>query len=451
MVGSAVSLQFRFLQQAGADMKRLAVFGTVATFAVASLAAVPRTAHAQLTMQMGNGWSLSFSGNVNAFEVETFSSGAPADVTYGNVASSEGTTNRLRTGLLPAFAVFDVKGKEGPLDLGVHFGFAPQIQNGAVATSPGNPGGGTTHDQFGAQIDMRQVYLTVGGSWGQILAGREIGLYQRENILTDMTLTGVGAAGSQIGNGGTTLGRIGFGYTYPNFNAQITYSSPATNDVVLSIGLFDPSALNGESAPANFTRIPRIEAEVTYTGKLGTPAAGAAGDKVLFWVGGTWQEANFLGNTNLPGDTTSVSDSTRNAEGVDFGVKLDVGQLSLVGSGYYDKGVGTTLMFTTTAGFDGAGQGRTSFGYIGQITYKIDPKWTIGASIGASNLLMTDNDRATANLALLKDNLDGTAMITYQWTKSLRFVGEYDYVESVNYAFQANKVNQIDAGFMLFF
>ncbi len=426
-------------------MKRLAVFGTVATFAVASLAAVPRTAHAQLTMQMGNGWSLSFSGNVNAFEVETFSSGAPADVTYGNVASSEGTTNRLRTGLLPAFAVFDVKGKEGPLDLGVHFGFAPQIQNGGGASA------GTTHDQFGAQIDMRQVYLTVGGSWGQILAGREIGLYQRENILTDMTLTGVGAAGSQIGNGGTTLGRIGFGYTYPNFNAQITYSSPATNDVVLSVGLFDPSALNGESAPATFTRIPRLEAEITWTGKIGTPAAGAAGDKVLVWVGGTWQEANFLGNTNLPGDTTSVSDSTRNAEGGDFGIKLDLGQLSLVGSGYYDKGVGTTLMFTTAAGFDGVGQARTSFGYIGQITYKIDPKWTIGASIGASNLLMTDNDRATANLALLKDNLDGTAMITYQWTKSLRFVGEYDYVESVNYAFQANKVNQIDAGFMLFF
>jgi hypothetical protein len=446
MVGSAVSSQFRFLQQAGADMKRLAVLGTVATFAIASIAAVPRTAHAQLTMQMGNGWSLSFSGNVNAFEIETFSSGAPADVTYGQVASSEGTTNRVRTGLLPAFAVFDVKGKEGPLDLGVHFGFAPQIQNGGGS-------GGTTHDQFGAQIDMRQVYLTLGGSWGQILAGREIGLYQRENILTDMTLTGVGAAGSQIGNGGTTLGRIGFGYTYPNFNAQITYSSPATNDVVLSIGLFDPSTLNGESGPAMFTRLPRVEAELTWTGKIGTPAAGAAGDKVMFWVGGTWQEANFNGNTNIPGDTsgTSVNDSTRSAEGGDAGIKLDVGQLSIVGSGYYDKGVGTTLMFTTNAGFDAVGQARTSFGYIGQITYKIDPKWMLGVSLGASNLLMTDQDRLTDNLALLKDNLDGSAMITYQWTKSLRFVAEYDYVESVNYAFQANKVNQVDAGFMLFF
>src|SRR3712207_7400281 len=49
---------------------------------------------------------------------------------------------------------------------------------------------------FGAQIDMRQVYLTVGGGWGQILAGRELGLFGRQNILTDQTLFGVGATGS---------------------------------------------------------------------------------------------------------------------------------------------------------------------------------------------------------------------------------------------------------------
>ena len=176
-------------------MKRLAVLGTAATFAIASIAAVPRTAHAQLTMQMSNGWSLSFSGNVNAFEVQSIGSDSVNSIHYGIANPGEGTVNRVRTGLLPAFAVFDVKGKEGPVDLGVHFGFAPQIQTGSSCSSSG----GQQHDNFGcgtqagAQIDMRQVYLTVGGSWGQILAGREIGLYQRQNILTDMTLTGVGA------------------------------------------------------------------------------------------------------------------------------------------------------------------------------------------------------------------------------------------------------------------
>ena len=96
------------------------------------------------------------------------------------------------------------------------------------------------HDCFGAQIDMRQVYLTVGGSWGQILAGRELGLFGRQNILTDQTLFGVGATGGQL-SGGTTLGRIGFGYIYPQFKAQMTYSTAAGRPFQLSIGIFDPA------------------------------------------------------------------------------------------------------------------------------------------------------------------------------------------------------------------
>ncbi|MER3487197.1 MAG: hypothetical protein C4345_15675, partial [Chloroflexota bacterium] len=142
---------------------------------------VASTAHAQLTMQMSNGWSFTFAGNVNAFFTYenpsnnggTFSPGALIP------ATGDGAT-RLRTGLLPAFAVFDAKGKEENTDVGVHFGFAPQINCAAGV-----------HDCFGAQIDMRQVYLTFGGSWGQVLAGRELGLFSRQNILTDQTLFGV--------------------------------------------------------------------------------------------------------------------------------------------------------------------------------------------------------------------------------------------------------------------
>src|SRR5438128_7864155 len=118
------------------------------------------------------------------------------------------------------------------MNLGVHFGFAPQIQN---------PG---THDEFGAQIDMRQVYLTIGFKDGsQILAGRELGLFERQAILNDMTLFGVGAVGigqASAQSGGTTAGRIGYGYLYPNFNPQVTYSTKP-GQAQLSVGLFQPS------------------------------------------------------------------------------------------------------------------------------------------------------------------------------------------------------------------
>src|SRR6266568_977551 len=115
-------------------------------------------------------------------------------------ANNKLTNSSVRTGLLPAFATFEAKGKEAGMNLGIHFGFAPQINNGAVHDNFGN---GT---QAGAQIDMRQVYLTLGGDWGQILAGRELGLFSRQNILNDQTLFGVGAVGIAGGqNAGTTL------------------------------------------------------------------------------------------------------------------------------------------------------------------------------------------------------------------------------------------------------
>src|SRR5881398_1926796 len=119
-------------------MKRLALL----LVAVALL--LPAAANAQLTMQMSNGWSFSFAGNVNAFWV------------FSKVSNSGPANSSIRTGLLPAFATFEAKGKEGALNLGIHFGFAPQINNGAAHDNFGTPVDPST--QAGAQIDMRQVY-----------------------------------------------------------------------------------------------------------------------------------------------------------------------------------------------------------------------------------------------------------------------------------------------------
>src|SRR5438093_2491947 len=132
---------------------------------------VSATASAQgLTMQMSNGWAFTFGGNVNAFWVFTSRDSGPQGPKLSN--------SSIRTGLLPAFATFDAKGKEGGLNLGIHIGFAPQIQNG-----------GNAHDQFGANIDMRQLYLTIRSKDGSpILAGRALGLLDRPQIHNDMTL-----------------------------------------------------------------------------------------------------------------------------------------------------------------------------------------------------------------------------------------------------------------------
>ena len=222
-------------------MKRLGL-----VLAGLALAGAVNTADAQLTMQMSNGWSATFAGNVNAFWIYTDNQTATT-LTEGADFTSSGKTNGIGTGLLPAFFTFEAKGKEGDTDLGIHFGFAPQVSSGRnVASSFGT-------DAAGAQIDMRQVYLTVGGNWGQILAGKELGLFERQAILTDMTLFG---AGVNIGFRGTALGRIGYGYLYTDFRAQFTYSTPAGKTFGLSVGIFEPTTTGASAYRLHLRRHP---------------------------------------------------------------------------------------------------------------------------------------------------------------------------------------------------
>ena len=370
-------------------------------------------AEAQLTMQMSNGWSFTFSGNVNAFAIyeTTDDEGGTAPGTApGGLIGIGGTGFNIRTGLLPAFAVFDAKGKEGSTDLGVHFGFAPQIETGGhYASFFGS-------QAAGAQIDMRQVYLTVGGTWGQILAGREIGLFNRQNILTDQTLFGVGATGG-INGGGTTLGRIGFGYIYPNFVAQMTYSTPAGKPGQLSIGLFQPSSLNSDIGTAyGETEVPRLEAEATYkTGNL------------LLWANGTAQNAK-----------NDLLDESKTAIGAGGGIRFGGSSFSLTGSGYWGEGIGTTLQFNGVNACDpvtgacnavnGIGVGtdgelRTSLGFLGQLTFTpANSKLTVAASYGSSFLEASDGETPFKT-----ENTLISGGIYYQATKSLKVVGEGNY------------------------
>lgn len=439
-------------------MKRFAVLGLTAFLVLASSA---QTARAQLVMQMSNGWNFTFAGNVNAFYVEQWgnSRAGDASIAGGLVSQGQGTNANVRTGLLPATVAFDAKGKEGDVLIDVHFGFYPQIQNGGCGVGCV----GNSHDQFGAQIDMRQVYLTFSGNWGQILAGREIDLYQRQNILTDATLFGIGATGGNLGAGGTTLGRIGFGYVYPNFNAQITYSTPATSPLQWSIGVFQPDNIGGSQvAPARsygYTPLPRLETELSYTAKLGQNST----DKAMLWASATWQQAQDaptgVDTVTSSADTGVTATHKVNSVGVAGGIKLDISRLSVVGSGYYGKGIGTVTLFNGAGlgagaldGNPSGSQTRPSYGYIGQVSLKIDPKWTAVASWGESMGTGTHFDQIDgANLTLLKYNALGVGSLVYQATKSLKWVLEYDYTEAANQSHEKNVANQAATGFMVFF
>jgi hypothetical protein len=362
-------------------------------------------------MQMSNGWSFSFSGNVNAFWV------------FSADSTKAGKNSSIRTGLLPAFATFEAKGKEAGMNLGIHFGFAPQIQNAG------------THDQFGAQIDMRQVYLTIGMADGSsLLVGRELGLFQRQNILNDMTLFGVGAVGNPQG-GGTTLGRIGYGYIYPNFNAQVTYTSSAKNPAQFSIGLFQPSIFVGTIYTV--TKMPRLEAELTYHQTSGA-------NTFTVWVGGEWQSTS----------SRDAGDSTKSTIGGTAGVKANLQDLSIVVSGYTGSGLGTTLGFSADAISPANGTLRKSDGAIVQVSYAADKKTTLGASWGTSRLKGSGTGETSGAIGVVSLYTVG---VYHQWTKSLKLVfegsREVNSLVGTNETVLGNPLNRTDisAGFMLFY
>jgi hypothetical protein len=389
-------------------------------------------AEAQLTMQMSNGWSFTFAGNVNAFLVYDDVSSEGVDPLGGKGATG------IRTGLLPAFAVFDAKGKEGSTDLGVHFGFAPQIQCGynappadGAATS-GASVGGQGHDCFGAQIDMRQVYLTFGGSWGQILAGRELGLFGRQNILNDQTLFGVGATGG-AGGQGTTLGRIGFGYIYPQFKAQMTYSTSPGRPFNLSIGLFQPA----QNPPFRTVQLPRVEAEGVWSS-----------GNTKIWVGGTAQS-----NKTDPDDLTTLGvDENGLAWGGTGGVRFGGSMFSLTGTAYYGKGIGNILMFlggATGTGAGGSDDLRKSYGGYGQVAVTpANSKVTLAGSWGISVL-----QNAESEPDFKAKNWLASGGVYYQATKSLKVVGEFNYAVTADDDDATDDVKEIapSFGFMLFF
>ena len=405
----------------------------VAMLCVGLAVGAASAAEAQLTMQMSNGWTFSFAGNVNSFLYYTKSSTSGTTATPGGLVppASVGVSNltRITVGLLPAFAVFDAKGKEGTTDLGVHFGFAPSVQCGIGV-----------NDCFGTTIDMRQVYLTFGGSWGQLLVGRELGLFSRQNILTDQTLFGVGGSGAGTGpglfgtaGGSTTLGRIGYGYVYPQFRAQMTFSTPAGRPTSLSIGLFEAAAVGGFGN----TRLPRVEGEFSYSQS-----------NIKAWVGGTAQSTK----TAPTGTTNSLT-----TWGGSGGLRYQGAMFSVTGSGYYGKGLGTTFfgLNGTDGGATGSDNARKSYGFIGQVTLTpANSKATIAGSYGSSYLKASNVESAVPATDFRTENTLISGGIYYQATKSLKTVGEFNYEwtkGSKATAGNKNKRATPAVGFMLFF
>lgn len=299
--------------------------------------ALSQQANAVVMVGGDNGWEVSFDGNVNTFLVSERPDAKPLN-TVGGTISDDQDSSRVRTGLLPAVFAFNVR---SPIVNGLRgsarIGFYPQTQNAK------------TKNQFGSQVDFREAFFKVEGDFGEVLMGRALGLFQAKNLLTDMTLFGMGIQGG-VDGGGTTLGRIGYGYNYAQFNANIRFTTPDYNGFKLAIGISDPSQIAGDVA-ATETDTPLFETELSYGGTVNS-------GKILAWISAMTQNADFAAG----------GESVR-ASGVAGGVSYDMDMgLGFVLSGYTGQALGSTLMLDSDS-LDSMGVERDNYGFIAQASY----------------------------------------------------------------------------------
>src|ERR1700730_15805792 len=224
--------------------------------AAAFAATLAATAAGAVDIVSGD-WKFSVNGNINVDYIysscQSASSAQKIDTVGGACtgSASGSSVSNVGNGLLPAAITFGISTTQNGYDIAAHFGLYPGIAtndggspNLQANGKPTNVGLGTTG------LDVRQVFMTFGNKdIGTFTLGRNFGLFAFDAIINDMTLPGVGVAGSasSASPSNTTVGSIGFGYLYPDTLAQIDYTTPDIAGFNATIGIFDP--LNSLTAP----------------------------------------------------------------------------------------------------------------------------------------------------------------------------------------------------------
>jgi hypothetical protein len=383
-------------------------------FAALALTLLAGRASAAITVKSDDGWSLTVGGFVNGFVVSESGDAAPHPDLYAR--PSKDSTFRIRTGLLPGLIGFSFAAPEvDGIKTAARVAFWPQVN--------GLAGGRTTIN--GANIDLRELNFTVDGSFGQVLVGRALTLYQGKNILTDMTLFGVGVSGPF--DNGPTLGHIGIGYLYPSFDAQVRYTTPAFSGVKLAVAIVDPASV----AAGAVLETPTYEAELSFSGKS---------DAVTYqaFASAVYQKSKIVGSR----DVTSVGGA--GGAGVGFS------GLDLLASGFIGSAVGTTGVINSADTLDSVDKERTTSGFLGQATYTIG-KTKLGVNYSRLGVTKTAQDKIDNAPGLLDSRQAVTGAVWYDLVPSVKLTAEFTHADLKWADASTQGSNTIAVGGFIFF
>lgn len=356
---------------------------------VGAMAAASTPALAEIVLYDKDDTTFSTDGYVNAFYVNS-------DVDREG-DQFDRRQSRIKMGFLPNYIGFNMGKKVDGLQLGARASFWVTIND-------------SDDNGTGTDIDVRQFYGTAAGEWGEVLIGKDFGLFARSNILLDELLAGYGQVSDTLGlvdGGGVSFGNIGSGYPYPFPTSQITYRSPVMSGVRIAAGVMDPVDTTREDGGGNalgkaYQKNPRFESEVTYQFDL-------AGAQIYSWVNGAYQTS----------ENTDSTIKSLDSKGLGYGVQAKMGNFTVSGSGFTAKGINP--FFTNNAG-NATLRNIDSKGYLAQGSYRFG-KNRLALSYGktkddGNGAVATGADYKTRGVALFHDIND-----------NLKLVAEYNQFE----------------------
>ncbi len=440
--------------------------GAASASALALLLLLPMTSFAAegafegLKMRMGS-WDVHFFGNVNAFgtdiDCDADSNGQTVD---GGLAcgsfGSDFDSNNVQTGLLPSWLGFNAKNTtDSGFTSGVTLGFQPGVDSGRDFSAPLGNSLGLNSSNF------RQVFIEFGNKdqWGSFKLGRDLGVFGSDAILNDMTLLGVGTVSDLAATGGnTTLGRIGVGYIYADWKAQIQYTSPTWNGFSFTAALVDPW---GTGSIANLTSaVPGGISATTLTGggngqesdTFGFEAKVNYGFDTGDFSGKLW--ASYITQSVEFDDPLNVlADDSPDSDGFDVGGRIEVGPVSLVGYYYDGDGIGTTDYLLDA--FSANGESRDSDGGYIQGMFTLPNIGTkLGVSWGESNLDDNTTDRLVSGpggVNLVETNESWVLGVYHPVNEALNLVIEYTNTEAEAHNGTEAEEDTLAIGAIMFF
>lgn len=330
-------------------------------------------ASAAVEVYNNDGMTFSADGLVNIFY-----SNSDTDSTDVNGDVTNSKQSRVKTGFLPSYIGFNFAKQLDDIKVSTRSSFWVTLSDTDAFrdTSPADAGTGTA-------IDIRQFYATVSGDFGEVLLGKDFGLFNRANIMGDELLLGYGqTSGGLADSGFVSFGNISTGYTYTFPKAQITYRTPDMNGFKLAIGVMDPNKTAADSSEET----PRFEAELMYNTTIEDVAFKA-------WVSGVSQSSETALGEDL------------DQSGVGYGVNVKFAGLSLTASGYSAEGIGglDTMVSAET---------NESDGYLTQASYTMgDNRFVVSYGETTSDDGITETTNSNTNIAYFRTVVPGVTVV----------------------------------------